>query len=98
MSQKVVRSSGLCRLAGLAGRTRGRTEPARSPCPQPKTLEVHVHNWWEWRVYGLKTYKNGRIPMGGWGRHWIRSLGLLRISCKDELGRAMGRNTWGRAY
>lgn len=43
-------------------------------------------------MYGRKTYKNGRIPRGGWGRHWVRSLGLLRISRKDELGQARERN------
>lgn len=39
---------------------------------------------------GLRPKRMGRIPMGGWGRHWISSLGLLRTPCKDELGQGGG--------
>lgn len=37
-------------------------------------------------------------PMGEWGRHWSRSLGLLRAPYKVNLAGVVEGNTEGGAY
>lgn len=35
-------------------------------------------------------------PLGGWGRHWVWSLELLRQPCRDELGWGVEEDTRDR--